>query len=293
MRKNAINRCICLVLAAVMLFALAACGEKKPEGPATETPDYVWKAEYTELGKERSGVYNPLITENGYYATISEAAGEMEHDGPEEYEGQYTIYESRLYFFDFSGNRTDMGYRPYSTEFEDGHEGNCWISSMTADENGNIWMVENVSEYWSTSKAEKWSDEWYAGYNYKDSFFLRAFSPDGKELASAPLQQPEDIAEGNFYINGIAATSDYLLCACDSVIAVYNLDGSVAFTVSVDNWVDRLVVLADGRVCGVEWAGGGRQLDVIDLAAKKIGEKINIRGNVNRMYSGTGEYDFC
>ena len=89
MRK--VKRILALVLAAVMLLALAACGKDGEQGSTpgttkeTPAPEFVYTSSYKTLSTGANGMNAQLFTEDGFYSVESEKVGEKEHDQPAEY----------------------------------------------------------------------------------------------------------------------------------------------------------------------------------------------------------------
>ena len=119
---NNVKRLTAALLALVMALSLGACGSSSSNGGTgtskadEETPAYVYNAEFNEILSDSESYMNPrLFTDNGFYATAYVKVGEREHpeDEPASYEGEYDIYENRLYFVDFSGTVSELvNYKP-------------------------------------------------------------------------------------------------------------------------------------------------------------------------------------
>ena len=89
------RRILTLLLAAAMVFALAACGETNVE--ETEAPEFVYKADYLQVGPVADGAsfYPTLATKDAFYSLTWLKTGERELEEGEvlEYDGQLDIYE--------------------------------------------------------------------------------------------------------------------------------------------------------------------------------------------------------
>lgn len=118
-----IKRLTAALLALVMALSLAACGSSGTKdsaggtsGTDEETPEYVYNTEFDEIISDSKQYLNPrLYTDNGFYATSYEKVGEREHpeDEPATYDGEYDIYQNKLYFVDFSGTVSELvNYKP-------------------------------------------------------------------------------------------------------------------------------------------------------------------------------------
>ena len=117
------KRLTAALLALVMALSLAACGSSGTSnggngtsGAAEETPAYVYNTDFNEIITDSERNFNVrLFTDNGFYATSYEKVGEREHseDEPPSYEGEYDIYQEKLFFVDFSGTVSELvNYKP-------------------------------------------------------------------------------------------------------------------------------------------------------------------------------------
>ena len=70
-----VKRMLSFVLAALMLFALCACGETNVE--ETAAPEFVFKADYMKVPTENGDGFSPsLATKDGFYALTYVKTGE-------------------------------------------------------------------------------------------------------------------------------------------------------------------------------------------------------------------------
>ena len=155
MRKA--KRILALVLAAVMLLALAACGKDGEQGSTpgktkeTPTPEYVYTSRYKTVASSANGMSAQLFTEDGFYSVESEKVGEKEHDQPAEWEGQYDIYEQVIYFVDFNGNRTKLeNYEPIRPDSDmEGHDYGSYISALIQGQDGQLITLDDTWDNWN------------------------------------------------------------------------------------------------------------------------------------------------
>ena len=132
---NRTKRILCLVLVLAMVAGLAACGSGKTESAgaaqnaasgaksaaATPTPEYVYTADYKTL-VEKSDSYMNIRqrTADGYYYTLWEKIGtEIPEGRKPQYEGEFDIYQTILYFMDKNGKATKVeAYEPLEREID-------------------------------------------------------------------------------------------------------------------------------------------------------------------------------
>lgn len=301
---------IALLLALVMALSLAACGKqeetgKTPGGSKTETntdtPEFVYTAEYKELssGEGGRGGLSPLaFTDDGFYASSSEKVGEDIPEGATvEYEGQYDVYETRLYFVSFDGKKTALeGYAPAKMEEnEDGSKqdfsADSWINGLLIAQDGNLYVIENTycSYYDGPDGIEQWSDQYYQYYKWKQSFYLRTLDPKGNELSCVELKTSED---GYLNANGMTLDSEgNILVSTDMSIRAIAPDGTDAYTIECSDYVDSFVTFKDGRVAAQVWGDNGPKLAVIDLETRSLGETVELPRRTYNLISGGGDYD--
>lgn len=153
------TKLISLLLVAAMALALCACGKDGDDSnnggngktDSTPTPEYVYASSFSKLNNGDGHTYlNPfLFTETGFYTVENEKVGEMEHDAPAEYEGQYDIYESRLYLNGYDGTRTKLeNYAPVKLEGH-GQTSTSSLSQLCLMADGSLMSLETLYLSWS------------------------------------------------------------------------------------------------------------------------------------------------
>ena len=300
MRKA--KRILALVLAAVMLLALAACGKDGEQGSTpgttkeTPAPEFVYTSSYKTLSTGANGMNAQLFTEDGFYSVESEKVGEKEHDQPAEYEGQYDIYEQVIYFVGFDGNRTKLeNYEPIRPDSDtEGHDYGSYISALIQGQDGQLITLDNTWDNWNDAPegVEMYSDEWYNYYQYEEHYYFRVLDATGKELSRSELNV--NTADGGYFspYSMIAGENGTVICCCDQgVIGFDPATGEQLFTIEMSNYPDKLIRLTDGRVVVSNWGENGNQLTVVDVAAKSLGENIPFDGDTYNTVSGSGDYD--
>ena len=160
--KNAnLKKLFALLLAAAMVFSLAACGkEGGEENPAeTPTPEMVYASEFTTF----SGTYSrdeanfsvAYTDADGFVGTVSEKVGEREpYEGEvKEYDGQFDIYEPRLYTMDYTGKMTRLAYEPLKIDAaREGAEVSSWLAGLARTDAGFV-VLEEVYTSWNDAPA--------------------------------------------------------------------------------------------------------------------------------------------
>lgn len=304
--KSTSKKVLSALLALCMLIPLAACGDKSAEGQITqmEAPTVVdadgmvYVASYKTLAEQsHDGVYDAIYTDEGIITNRSIKVGTREpYEGEAlQYEGQLDVYENRIYFYSYDGTETELSYRPVEPEEKlEGHIYNSYISTISETKDGFM-VIEDLYDQWSTAPegTAVYSDEWYEMQNSKEEYVIRSFDLNCNELSrtSIPVGQMED---GNyFYPYSTKLTDDgYILVAGDGGIRAYNTDGSIAYTIDSDSWIDYLIKLDDGRIFGLYYGETGYCASQIDLQKRAFGEPVYMPNDCYSCFAGGGDYDF-
>ncbi|MEG0941213.1 MAG: extracellular solute-binding protein [Oscillospiraceae bacterium] len=190
----------------------------------------------------------------------------------------------------------------------EGQEGGANLNKVIADAEGNVWVAENIrTTYFNlppdfdATKQDKWEF-----YDHDDSkVLIRKLSNTGAEISSLDISQfVEKPAAGSeeenmgmqFYVGDMSTDKTGNLYLTDGNSTVYVVDkaGAFQFKVSVDGWLDRIIMLKDGTV-GVSTRSkeGKNVLKTVDLAKKDWGKEVALPANAYQTSSGGNEYDFC
>lgn len=312
------KKILALLLAAIMLLGLAACGSTESEGSDSEggksggksksketpAPEYVYTATYepvTNKFENLSYFYPTMTTEDGFYCVYSEVVGQRELMEGEvlEWEGQLDIYEPRLYRLGVDGTLTRLeSYQPMKFEtLEEGHGISGGVNQMVLTADGGLLTLENSYEYWSDAGegVDMYSDEWFSFYQYKESYYLRRLDADGKELSCAELDV-EELKQGQDYVyfNGIASVDEHqALLAGENGLYIFDTEtGKLTGTIGGINWAQSLMTLHDGRVAVSYFGDNGQQLAIVDVEKGRLGESWTVQGDMYQAVVGGGDYDF-
>ena len=311
MKKNSkIFRTLVLsVLCLSMALSFCACGGKKEPGStdnpggkqdnsAQETPEFVYVPEYTKVkGDFTSSLRDSVFVSDGAISSSYEKIGVKDHEGKtEEYEGQYDIYGTVLYKVGFDGSCEKLGYTPMEVEVDESKnmESYTSINGMTAGEDGNLYLLEVVGKYWvdAPEGVDENSDQYWDYYQNEQKYYLRCLKADGTMGETIDLDElGKD--QDYFYPYGFEVDKDgNILVAGESAIYVLDASGALLGTIPCDSWIERLIVLSDGRVCALNYGESNYQLSVVDVEKRAFGENIELKGrNMYDVYPGGGDYD--
>ena len=297
-----LKRILSLSLALLMVLSLAACGKEdggstqtgaKPQ--AQETPEFAYVSKFKSLDvADDSTSFNPQVyTDDGIYVISYEKIGEEIPEGvTPEYEGQYDKYGSFLYLMDYEGGLKKLeGYQPLpAPENSEGlkdFNSSSDLSSIKVADDGRICAIEDQYQSWSEAPdgVSKDSEEYWQYYQNKNVSFLRWLNEDGSEISSAALQVPEDQ-----YLNTYSTTLDSqgnLLTSTNppeggTDLLAFAPDGSIAYSIHSDEYMDSPFKLADGRAAVGFYGENGMKAAVINEEKKSMDEEVyDIEGNVD------------
>ena len=292
------KRILSLCLLAALCLSLCACGGSKggrdPE--ATPAPEYVYAASFTAIEGMEDEYLNPrAFTDEGFYVTTWEKVGEEIPEGvTPEYEGQYDVYESRLYFVGFDGSRKALeAYRPLPAlenennyrEFGSGSN----LDTVFVSKDGKLMAIENVFMSWNEAPAGLTPDsnEYWNHYKSETYYYLRALDESGAELSCVRLDTP---AEGYLNTYGMKLDGEgNLVMGGENGVRAIAPDGSEAWTIEADRYIESLVSFADGSMGAVSWGEMGMEL--LPIVNGAFGEPVKLPNDAYQLYSGGG-YDF-
>ncbi|MBR1456412.1 MAG: extracellular solute-binding protein [Oscillospiraceae bacterium] len=292
---------LALLLAAVMTLSLAACGGKQedaPENEDTEHTEYVYTAAYRSVSGNSSYMSPQIFTDDGFYVVSSENVGSNAPEGAIlEYEGQYDVYESRLYFVGLDGSTRKLeGYEPLpaaenTDDYPEFYSGSG-VSGMGLLRDGSLLVVENnYVSYFDGPESMIGSEEDWKYWQYTDVYYLRVLDQDGNELSRAEVEYETTDSYLNFYGMQIDE-DDNVLCSGDTQIVAIAQDGSVVYTIPTDDYINSLVRLKDGRLGFTLYGESGMELHLIDTAAHSVGsERYTMPNNAYDLLTGGGDYD--
>ena len=297
--KLKLRSILALLLAAVMVPGLAACGsEKAPEPTATPEPAYVYQASFVDLASNSDVSYNPVaFNGEGIYATAYMKLGENIPEGvTPEYEGQYDVYGTRLFFLDYEGNVKQLdAYEPIpapeNTENLPNYTASSDLAGVMVNPDGTLTAIEQAYTSWfDGDESQMASEEAWQNWHNTTQYYIRRLNADGSEISSAPV----DYDATNSYLsvyNGCLDDQGNVLVTSDMKLVAVAADGSIAYSMESEDYLDGVIRLRDGRVTCAVWGEQGMSLRVLDTEKNEIGEELQLPANAYSLITGSGEYD--
>ena len=321
--NNKYIRILSLVLCLCMICGLAACGSGGQEAssgtgtqsgsqPASSTPEstetepasseYAWKSSFLPMATESDYPLQPMLfTDDGFYAAGQVVIGRREpSEGEvEEYEGQFNIYGTKLYFVGKDGKAEPLpNYVPTeplaNTEGKKDFYSYTNLGTLVQNADGKFVCFEMQGAGWFDGPDSVYgTDEQYMGDYYKNlqNYDIVTLDTDGTELNRAPV----DIDASNTWLNisNIAQDPDgNLVIIMDQTLLAVAPDGSIAWSLETDNSIASLTTLADGTVAAMMYGDRGTELRPIDFEAKKLGDAYPIPDSAWSIFPGDDSFDF-
>ena len=297
---------VCLLLALVMCLTLTACGGSgKTSAPAatsapeaTATPEDVYVSEYKTLSKDSKNYFSVRsFSPDGMYCTSWEKIGENIPEGVKpQYEGQYDIYATFIYFMDKDGKLTRLeNYQPIPTpendkgykEFSSGSD----ISGICFTPDGFV-TIELAYSSWNDGDGNyaMYTEEYYQHQKFNQQYYIRSFDLEGNELSCATIDVPADGWLEAYRMqlddkgNAVVSTG--------SGLRAIGLDGQDAYDININGYVNSLVTLADGRIAVSVSGDTDMLISILDTETGKLVDGVPTTIDTYNAVAGSGDYDF-
>ena len=324
--NNTMIRVLSLALCLMMVLALTACGSSgQGSAPAQETQsaqstqntqtsqsggtsssaasEYAWKSSFLPIVREDDDtpIQPILFTDDGVYASGQVTLGRRDaSEGEvEEYEGQFNIYGSMLYFISKDGRLEPLPkYVPVPPMANPENYKDFYsyqnLGSPVVNADGNLMLLQMEGAGWFEGPESVYgTEEQYTGdyYHNEQNYDVVILSPEGEELSRAPV----DLDTTNTWLNtyNIAKDPDgNLIVVMEMTLQAIAPDGSIAWSMQLDNYVNSMVTLADGSVAVMVYGDRGPELRPIDFEKKELGESFPIPDSAWTLFPGDENYDF-
>ena len=303
------KKLLTILLCAVMVLSLAACGGKTDGGGTTAesgtktasgtnaTPSgggttaapveeaFVYVPEFVPLDGLTTYPNAPIYQNGRFLTSTYEVVGDNTPEGvTPEWEGQYNVYGTRFYWLGLDGSVTPLSaYEPVpAPEIEDAEDvtTTSYVTSSIITPDGNIALLESTYASWYDGPDDgiaMYSDEWYSkGYyayqHNEEAYYLRLLNDDGSEKLCIDLSS---LGEGSdyFYISGFSADAagNYYVLGGNGVFVI-NSAGETVKTLGAGQWFNGITALPDGRVAVTVWDMNGQRMVPVDPATLELDE---------------------
>ena len=280
-------------------------GTAETDGSAASVPDtYVYHAEFVPVSDNGKNGFTPFAFRNGrILASRYEKLGENIPEGvTPEYEGQYDVYGTKLYFIGLDGSVQEVeGYQPMET---DENDSSSIIDTVLTPEGGMVSLEALYRQkYDGPDDVELYSDEWYQKQYYvylksEQEYCLRFLAADGSEEKRVELDGELKDAFGENW-QDFCFPQGFVLDDRGRIYIIFNqdvvaldADGGFRRVLESPSWVENLIRLQDGRIAAVCLSDDGRHLSILDTESVAL-DRDYLLGSVLNVTAGNGEYDFC
>ena len=311
--RSSVSRILLPLLCLAALLCLAGCGStgtantpsaQTAAPTSTAAASFAWKSEFVnvsdQLGSDEAYLSPSLFTDEGFYATANEKVGrrEVPEGTVEEYEGEFDLYATTLYFIDFSGKMEKLpNYTPImakeNTEGYKDFTSYTNLGRLTMNPDGNLVTLLTSSANWYDGPEDIYNTpEAYEGdyYHYEQEYSLLVLAPDGSEISRAPVEiEGQDVWLNSW--NSICDADGNLIVVRDISLLAIAPDGSIAWQIDNENYINSMVRLPDGRLAVSTFDDQGPMLCIADLEAKEFSEEYPLPNGAWNVFPGDEEYD--
>lgn len=257
--RKSVTLFLVLVLAA---FVLAGCRKSSSSDEEAEKKDYAFVPEYQQIDLGTSNGYLDVNSTVAYGDNLYLAVSSWDEENGSSY---------RLYKYNMVDKKTEelpleLGENDYITRLAVTGGGNIAIlinhSSYELDENGEVTDYSSYVELKEISgeSGSEVNSQDITGILSEDSPYVQHFMIDGK---------------GNYYIyDG------------EQVLHVVSPELQKICDISMDDWINDMVVSKEGDVYVGSYGETGLELKKVDLNSKSLGEKLE------GIVSGYGNWNF-
>ena len=168
------------------------------------------------------------------------------------------------------------------------------LGTPIVNADGNLMLLQMEGAGWFEGPESVYgTEEQYTGdyYHNEQNYDVVILSPEGEELNRAPV----DLDTTNTWLNtyNIAKDPDgNLIVVMEMTLQAIAPDGSIAWSMQLDNYVNSMVTLADGSVAVMLFGDKGPELRPIDFEKKELGESFPIPDSAWTLFPGDENYDF-
>lgn len=224
-------------MACMAVYALTGCGGKGETAPDTagegqeKENDFVYVAEYGELGEDGYGVGNAIVGQDGtvFYTEVSEE-------------------ETRL-----AARKMDGGKEEIPVELEE----NTTIGAIGKDTEGNLLLGLQRS---SGSGAE----------SAIENVSIRKIKPDGTVIQEIDMGKAL-LKEQDFYIHSLLEDKEgnYYICYGKGIY-VLKPNGEPYFNVDAGTYISNMFSIKGEKVVAAYYGDRGFELQEVDMAGKSL-----------------------
>ena len=288
-----------LLLALTLTLGLAACGKDKDNGTEQLTGK-VYVPEFLDFNLDVEYISGGCATGDAVYLMGSESQEREETDPATGeilyyYDEIYSLYRIPL---DGSDPVKLEAYQP--TALPEGAEGNVGVESITAADDGTIWLTEHVGVYtfdlpenFDSEADDKWNY-----HTYEESIIRRQLDASGNEIGRVDISDLAGKPGVEYVYANLFDRAGNLYAVTETEIIMLDPQLNKVFSVEGEDIAGSPTLLSNGRlgllnyIYDEEKETGAWTMKTVDPEAQDWGEEYTLPENAYNAYPGGGEYLF-
>lgn len=288
-----------LLLALTLTLGLAACGKDKDNGTEQLTGK-VYVPEFLDFNLDVEYISGGCATGDAVYLMGSKSQEREETDPATGeilyyYDEIYSLYRIPL---DGSDPVKLEAYQP--TALPEGAEGNVGVESITAADDGTIWLTEHVGVYtfdlpenFDSEADDKWNY-----HTYEESIIRRQLDASGNEISRVDFSDLPGKLGVEYVYSSLFDRAGNLYAVTETEVVMLDPQLNKVFSVEGEDIAGSPTLLSNGRlgllnyIYDEEKETGAWTMKTVDPEAQDWGEEYTLPENAYNAYPGGGEYLF-
>ena len=288
-----------LLLALTLILGLAACGKDKDNGTEQLTGK-VYVPEFLDFNLDVEYISGGCATGDAVYLMGSKSQEREETDPATGeilyyYDEIYSLYRIPL---DGSDPVKLEAYQP--TALPEGAEGNVGVESITAADDGTVWLTEHVGVYtfdlpenFDSEADDKWNY-----HTYEESIIRRQLDASGNEIGRVDISDLAGKLGVEYVYANLFDRAGNLYAVTETEIIMLDPQLNKIFSVACEDMMGSPTLLSNGRlgllnyIYDEEKETGAWTMKTVDPEAQDWGEEYTLPENAYNAYPGGGEYLF-
>ena len=288
-----------LLLALTLTLGLAACGKDKDNGTEQLTGK-VYVPEFLDFNLDVEYISGGCATGDAVYLMGSKSQEREETDPATGeilyyYDEIYSLYRIPL---DGSDPVKLEAYQP--TALPEGTEGNVGVESITAADDGTIWLTEHVGVYtfdlpenFNPENDDKWNY-----HTYEESIIRRQLDASGNEIGRVDISDLAGKLGVEYVYANLFDRAGNLYAVTETEVVMLDPQLNKVFSVEGEDIAGSPTLLSNGRlgllnyIYDEEKETGAWTMKTVDPEAQDWGEEYTLPENAYNAYPGGGEYLF-
>ena len=288
-----------LLLTLTLTLGLAACGKDKDNGTEQLTGK-VYVPEFLDFNLDVEYISGGCATGDAVYLMGSKSQEREETDPATGeilyyYDEIYSLYRIPL---DGSDPVKLEAYQP--TALPEGTEGNVGVESITAADDGTIWLTEHVGVYtfdlpenFNPENDDKWNY-----HTYEESIIRRQLDASGNEIGRVDISDLAGKLGVEYVYANLFDRAGNLYAVTETEIIMLDPQLNKVFSVEGEDIAGSPTLLSNARlgllnyIYDEEKETGAWTMKTVDPEAQDWGEEYTLPENAYNAYPGGGEYLF-